>query len=189
MAAADSLLNREVLHGKLRSLVGTQQSIESTSSWCLFFAKEAGTIVEVWLEELLKVRARVLENRACGLWVLQCCRAHACVQHPGVHLCACACASACKHARTACRGPTHTHAWARTRHAQVSPERKMALLYLSNHVLQGAAREGRYACAHACRPACILHACRRGACLHTPHTVLSLVPSRCVHNPRQHARA
>ncbi len=45
------LVNREQLTQKLRALNTTQQSIEGTANWCLFYHREAKTIVSVWDEE------------------------------------------------------------------------------------------------------------------------------------------
>jgi regulator of Ty1 transposition protein 103 len=50
-----SLLNRDVLTSKLKSLDATQQSIEKITSWVLFYTREARTVVQVWLEELIRL--------------------------------------------------------------------------------------------------------------------------------------
>lgn len=48
---------REQLLPKLRQLNATQQSIESVSSWCIFYHKEAKTIVAAWDEEFSRTGA------------------------------------------------------------------------------------------------------------------------------------
>lgn len=49
-------LNREQLLQKLRQLNSTQQSIESTANWCLFYGvREAKTLVSVWDEEFTRL--------------------------------------------------------------------------------------------------------------------------------------
>lgn len=48
---------RNQIVGKLKQLTQTQQSIESTSSWCLFYSKEARTVVQVWDSELSRLPA------------------------------------------------------------------------------------------------------------------------------------
>lgn len=48
---------RPALEQKLQSLSSTQQSIESTSKWLLFYAGDCSTIVHVWYEELKRASA------------------------------------------------------------------------------------------------------------------------------------
>lgn len=48
-------VNREQLVQKLKVLNGTQQSIESTASWCLFYSRAAGTVVSIWLDEFVRM--------------------------------------------------------------------------------------------------------------------------------------
>lgn len=45
---------RAQLEQKLRALNQTQQSIEGTSKWLLFYSQDAGTIVRVWYDEFTK---------------------------------------------------------------------------------------------------------------------------------------
>ncbi len=49
---AEVQIPRAALEEKLQALNSSQQSIEGTSKWLLFYGQDAGTIVKVWHEEL-----------------------------------------------------------------------------------------------------------------------------------------
>lgn len=74
-------VNRESLVQRLQTLNVTQQSIEGTSKWCLFYVKDAKSVVNIWYEEfgrasdrrvaflylanqILQVRAALVNSRA-----------------------------------------------------------------------------------------------------------------------------
>lgn len=50
--AEGGLLKKDVLMAKLRSVVASQVSIEGTAQWCLFYSREAATIVAAWEQEV-----------------------------------------------------------------------------------------------------------------------------------------
>lgn len=59
-------VNRESLVQRLQSLNASQQSIEGTSKWCLFYIKDAKSIVNIWLEEFARTTA---ERRMAFLYL------------------------------------------------------------------------------------------------------------------------
>lgn len=71
--------NREALAQRLRTLNSTQQSIESTAQWCLFYSSAARSVVAVWEEELMRAPT---QQRLSYLYlanhILQACGPHLC---------------------------------------------------------------------------------------------------------------
>ncbi|EFJ41822.1 hypothetical protein VOLCADRAFT_98220 [Volvox carteri f. nagariensis] len=51
MSGGGMNVNRESLVSRLQSLNVSQQSIEGTSKWCLFYIKDAKSVVNIWVEE------------------------------------------------------------------------------------------------------------------------------------------
>ncbi len=51
MSGGGVSVNRESLVQRLQTLNISQQSIEGTSKWCLFYVKDAKTVVNIWAEE------------------------------------------------------------------------------------------------------------------------------------------
>jgi acyl-ACP thioesterase len=52
-ATADGLAQQ--FAQRLRVLNSTQQCIESTANWCLFYSREAPTLVRVWDDEFARM--------------------------------------------------------------------------------------------------------------------------------------
>lgn len=48
---------REQLQSRLQTLNQSQQSVEGTSKWLLFYSQDAAAIVKVWFEEFLRAPA------------------------------------------------------------------------------------------------------------------------------------
>lgn len=55
MSGGGVSVNRDSLVQRLQTLNITQQSIEGTAKWCLFYIKDAKTVVNIWLEEFGRV--------------------------------------------------------------------------------------------------------------------------------------
>jgi regulator of Ty1 transposition protein 103 len=45
---------RDALVGKLSKLTQSQQSIESVATFCIFYAKDARNVVQIWTDEFYK---------------------------------------------------------------------------------------------------------------------------------------
>ncbi|GIL93680.1 hypothetical protein Vretifemale_21089 [Volvox reticuliferus] len=66
MSGGGMNVNRESLVQRLQSLNVSQQSIESTSKWSLFYIKDAKSVVNIWLEEFGRTTA---ERRIAFLYL------------------------------------------------------------------------------------------------------------------------